>query len=59
VAANWRKPLRSFANGNCAEVASTGGVVLIRDTRDRPGPVLRFPARSWQEFTRAVRGPGQ
>ena len=32
--------------------AGTGaGRVLVRDTKDRPGPVLAFTAPDWQRFT--------
>jgi hypothetical protein len=69
-AAGWRKPRRSFSNGNCAEVgrewrtaeasmangqcveAGQGeAVVLVRDTKDRDGLVLAFPAKAWRAFT--------
>lgn len=52
----WRKPKRSFANANCAEVAGMGGTVLVRDSKDaRHGTVLRFTARGWERFTRAIK----
>jgi uncharacterized protein DUF397 len=37
--------------GNCVEVASTAGVVLVRDTTDRAGAVLAIPAAAWERFT--------
>ena len=47
---NWRKSSYSGGEGgNCVEVAATGEV-LIRDTRDRQGPVLTVSARAWREF---------
>jgi hypothetical protein len=52
---NWRKSTYSGANGgDCVEVASTDGV-MIRDTTDRSGMVLRVSAKSWQIFTISVR----
>lgn len=71
----WRKPRRSFSNGNCCEVgedwrkaersigngdcleAASG--VLVRDTKDREGAVLRFTPAAWTAFTRSLRdAPG-
>ncbi len=42
------------ASGNCVEVAVD---VLVRDTKDAQGPVLRFSAASWREFTGQVQAP--
>lgn len=52
---NWRKAKRSMNNGNCAEIGSVGGAVMVRDTKDRQGAVLRYPAVSWLEFVREAR----
>jgi len=53
---DWRKSSLSFANGNCAEVGSGSGAVGVRDSKqDGTGPVLRFAANSWREFTSAVK----
>jgi Domain of unknown function (DUF397) len=49
--ANWRKATYSGSGGGgCVEVASTAPVVLVRDTTDRGGAVLRVPASAWQAF---------
>jgi Domain of unknown function (DUF397) len=48
-APQWRKARRSANNGACVEVA-VSGQVLIRDSKDPNGPVLRYPARSWHMF---------
>jgi hypothetical protein len=49
----WRKSRYSGGNGgNCIEVgalAEAGGV-LVRDTRDRQGPVLAFRPEAWRRF---------
>ena len=51
----WRKSSYSGSNGGeCVEVA-TAGAVLVRDTADRSGPVLRFTAEAWRAFTAAIR----
>ena len=49
----WRTSSYSGANGgNCVEVASPGGAVAVRDTKqDGTGPVLRFTPAAWREFT--------
>jgi Domain of unknown function (DUF397) len=50
-AAAWRKPSRSMANGQCLEAAAGPAVALVRDTKDRDGAVLAFPAGAWAAFT--------
>ncbi|MFG1954425.1 DUF397 domain-containing protein [Micromonospora sp. NPDC048830] len=54
--ANWRTSTRSGDNGgNCVEVADDlPGVVAVRDSKDRSGPVLTFPPDSWAAFVRAA-----
>ena len=55
VGITWRKSSRSAAAGHCVEVATGTGVVLVRDSKDVSGPVLRFGAPQWSEFVTAVR----
>ena len=53
----WRKSSHSFSNGNCAEVAVSGAVVLVRDSKqDGTGPVLRFSPAEWTAFLGTVSG---
>jgi hypothetical protein len=46
----WKKSGRSANNGACVEVAPAGGQVLIRDSKDPNGPIIRYPGRSWRMF---------
>ena len=54
----WRKSTYSGGNGgNCVEVArDLPGIVAVRDSKHRQGPVLTFTPAEWQEFTAGVRG---
>jgi Domain of unknown function (DUF397) len=48
---NWRKSSYSGADGGeCVEVASTSGTVMVRDTKDRDGSALSVPASAWKVF---------
>lgn len=48
---DWRTSSFSAYNGNCVEVASG---VLVRDSQDRDGPVLSFPAVAWRNFVNGL-----
>jgi hypothetical protein len=54
----WRTSSRSTNGGDCVEVAANlaaaTGVVLVRDSKDRSGPVLSVPAAGWASFLTAV-----
>lgn len=52
---NWRKSSYSSAQGNCAEVANHGNRVLVRDTKDRTGSMLRFTPGAWIKFAKQVK----
>jgi Domain of unknown function (DUF397) len=53
----WRKSTYSGSNGGgCVEVAGHGHSVLVRDTQDQSGPVLRFGPAAWRRFTGRVKG---
>jgi hypothetical protein len=51
--ATWRKSSYSGGNGGgCVEVGAQpqAGGVLVRHTKDRQGPVLRFTPDTWKHF---------
>ncbi|MBP8538118.1 DUF397 domain-containing protein [Streptomyces sp. MK37H] len=58
--AEWVKS--SYSNGNggeCVEfapdIATTAGVVPVRDSKHPAGPALAFSTEAWTSFTAAVR----
>jgi hypothetical protein len=52
----WRKSHRSHQTGACVEVArNLPGIVAVRDSKDRSGPVLVLLPSVWQEFIVAVK----
>ena len=53
--AEWRTSSYSGSNGDCVEVADSGARVLVRDTRDRGGPVLAFRPGAWRRFAGQVK----
>ncbi|TDB71350.1 DUF397 domain-containing protein [Micromonospora sp. KC723] len=52
--ATWRTSTRSTGNGNCVEVATVAARVAVRDSKDRPGPVLVFPEAAWAAFVTGI-----
>jgi hypothetical protein len=52
---NWRKSARSINAGNCTEVASSAGVVVVRDSQDPHSLVLPYSADSWRAFLNTAR----
>lgn len=54
----WRKSSCSTNhgdNGACVEVAFAGVGVAVRDSKNRDGTVLVFPADQWSGFLTALR----
>ena len=52
----WRTSSYSGSQGgNCVEVGRHADRVLIRDTKDRPGAVLRFSPQTWRRFADQVK----
>ncbi|MEU5548910.1 MULTISPECIES: DUF397 domain-containing protein [unclassified Micromonospora] len=53
--ATWRTASRS-GNTDCVEVADNlPGVVAVRDSKDRQGPVLAFAPQIWRSFIRQIK----
>jgi Domain of unknown function (DUF397) len=52
--AKWRKSSHSSANG-CVEIAHSGDLVAVRDSKDPDGPVLLFTDHEWRAFLAGVR----
>ena len=50
----WRKSTASNS-GACVEVAALGRSVLVRDSMDQTGPVLRLPPAVWSAFLARAR----
>ena len=50
----WRKSTASNS-GDCVEVAVAGGSVLIRDSANRDGAVLRLRPAAWSAFLARAR----
>ena len=53
----WRKSSYSGNAGsaNCVETAARAGTVVVRDTANRDGGTLEFPAAAWSAFLATVR----
>jgi hypothetical protein len=50
----WRKSSYSGNNG-CVEVGLAGDQVVVRDSKDRSGPALRFTPEEWRAFLAGAR----
>ncbi|RBQ20760.1 DUF397 domain-containing protein [Spongiactinospora rosea] len=53
--ATWRKSSFSGNGASCVEVAMSGGMVAVRDTKNRAGGMLVFRADEWSAFLAGVR----
>ncbi|MGH3792152.1 MAG: DUF397 domain-containing protein, partial [Pseudonocardiaceae bacterium] len=54
VEVGWRTSSYSGPHGGCVEVARASQGVLVRDSKDRPGPALTIPTPAWQAFLTTV-----
>ena len=50
----WRKSSFSGSQANCVEVAAADRV-LVRDTENKSGAVLRFTPAAWRQFAAQVK----
>jgi hypothetical protein len=54
----WHKSSYSSASGQCVEVASVAGAVVVRDSKNLAGPELVFTRQAWAAFVEGVKaGP--
>ena len=52
----WRKSSYSGNGGSdCVEVGGRGGRVVVRDTKNRTGPVLEVTPGAWRRFANQVK----
>jgi hypothetical protein len=52
----WRTSSYSGNGGSdCVEVGRRGGRVVVRDTKNRPGPVLKVTPGAWRRFADQVK----
>ena len=52
---SWRKSTYSLANGECIEVATTGGGVAVRDSNHQFDARLHFPTADWRDFIATIK----
>jgi hypothetical protein len=53
---DWRTSTHSIGNGQCVQVADRpDGDLAVRDSKDRSGPILSFPATSWRAFVASIK----
>ena len=52
--ARWHKSTRSTDVANCVEVAFTGPVIAVRDSKNPTGHVLAVSGPAWTSFTTAL-----
>jgi hypothetical protein len=55
VADPWRTSSYTGTGVNCVEVASPGRVIVVRDSKDRAGGTIAFPAGAWARFTASLK----
>ena len=54
--AEWHKSSYSSQDGNCVEVATNmPGMVAVRDSKNRQGPILVIGHEDWQAITRQIK----
>jgi hypothetical protein len=51
----WKKSSFSYNGSACVEVTAGQGELLVRDSKDPAGAVLRFTRAEWEAFLQGVR----
>ncbi len=51
----WLKSTASADGGNCVEVARSESYVLVRDSSNQSGTVLKFSPAQWHGFVRRLK----
>jgi hypothetical protein len=51
----WRKSGASGGSGGCVEVAKSASSVLVRDSRNRSGTVLKLSCAQWRSLVQRIR----
>jgi hypothetical protein len=56
--AAWRTSTHTAQGSSCVEIATVGKQHLVRDTKDRQGPVLAFTPTEWTTFLNTIKSTG-
>jgi hypothetical protein len=51
----WRTSSYSDNGGECAEIGHSADRVMVRDSKDRTGPVLRISPDAWRAFANGLK----
>lgn len=51
----WRKARRSMGAGDCIEISPVVGGILVRDSKNPDGTVLRYQEIAWRSFLSAAK----
>lgn len=52
----WRtSSYTGSGGGNCVEAGAVRDALVVRDTKDRGGPVLAFTPETWRAFAARVK----
>jgi hypothetical protein len=54
-ASQWRRSSHSGGDNNCVEVAGTGAIITVRDSKNPAGGSLSFALGEWRAFIENVR----